>query len=176
MLNVTFPACSVAVLAKSSVYSLLWPQLYDTELRKLALLGAARLLKALSVCLRARWQARHHRVKRWLDQEDVHLMSGRGYRARALAELANFSTFNYRGHVHDLRRASAEASLLSDDEPGPGQTSPDGAPFHHAQAMLCQAAPLMSSRYCRLLCVRVLHQEMNAVRLALPGRLLRAIE
>ncbi|KAK9915399.1 hypothetical protein WJX75_008652 [Coccomyxa subellipsoidea] len=71
-------------------------------------------------------QARHHRVKRWLDQEDVHLMSGRGYRARALAELANSSTFNYRGHVHDLRRASAEASLLSDDEPGPGQTSPDG--------------------------------------------------
>ncbi|EIE22196.1 hypothetical protein COCSUDRAFT_55891 [Coccomyxa subellipsoidea C-169] len=72
-------------------------------------------------------QARHHRVKRWLDQEDVHLMSGRGYRARALAELANSSTFNYRGHIHELRRASAEASLLSDEEAGPaGHTPADG--------------------------------------------------
>ena len=55
-------------------------------------------------------------------------MSGRGYRARALAELANSSTFNYRGHIHELRRASAEASLLSDEEAGPaGHTRADGA-------------------------------------------------
>lgn len=71
-------------------------------------------------------QVRHHRVKHWLDQEDVHLMSGRGYRARALAELANSSTFNYRAHSQELRQASMEASLLSDQEAGPECALTDG--------------------------------------------------
>ncbi|BDA43166.1 probable mitochondrial sodium/calcium exchanger protein [Coccomyxa sp. Obi] len=71
-------------------------------------------------------EARHHRVKHWLDQEDVHLMSGRGYRARALAELANSSTFNYRVHSQELRQASMEASLLSDQEAGPERALTDG--------------------------------------------------
>lgn len=71
-------------------------------------------------------QVSHHRVKRWLDQEDVHLMSGRGYRARALAELANSSTFNYRTHVQELRQASMEASMLSGQEAGPEHTLTQG--------------------------------------------------
>ena len=71
-------------------------------------------------------QVRHHRVKHWLDQEDVHLMSGRGYRARALAEMANSSTFNYRAHSQELRQASMEASLLSDQEAGPERALIDG--------------------------------------------------
>ena len=123
-------------------------------------------------------QARHHRVKRWLDQEDVHLMSGRGYRARALAELANSSTFNYRGHVHELRRASAEASLLSDEEAGPaGHTPADGA--LQINAMSCRPCVIpvvvtspvnvMSMQLCFFCLMQTLHEAITGNRLCHLG-------
>lgn len=44
-------------------------------------------------------QVPHHQVKQWLHHDRNQHMSGRAYRAHALAELSNSATFNYRSGI-----------------------------------------------------------------------------
>lgn len=43
-------------------------------------------------------------------------MSGRAYRAQALAQLANSATFDHRSRASDMRQAGLEASELSEED------------------------------------------------------------
>jgi hypothetical protein len=70
-------------------------------------------------------QVPHHRVKRWLEA-DAQQMSSRTYRAQALAQLSHSLTFNHRERYAEMRQASMEASVLSEEGGSGHDARPSG--------------------------------------------------